>query len=58
MVEPWVQELLKLGIGKVAIQTLALIDAGIEPERVETCPYCKTPVKKWARECGKCRKAF
>jgi len=56
--ENWLQELLDLGIGKLAIQTLALMDAGMESDRISTCPYCKASIGKWARECGKCRKSL
>lgn len=51
----WLQELLDLGIGRMAIQQLALIEAGCT-ERPKVCPLCGTKIRKWARQCPKCRR--
>lgn len=53
--EKWLQNLLDNGIGKVAIQQLALLEAGVVNEPLIKCPRCDTQIKKFAVSCPKCR---
>ena len=58
-VPQWLKELLDLGLGRIAIQQLALIEAGCTYKPTESeCPVCHTKVKKWARLCPKCRRSL
>ncbi len=52
--EIWIQELLDLGIGRIAIKQLALLGAGVN-KQLTKCPCCGTEIKKYALGCPKCR---
>jgi len=56
--DDWVEALIKLGIGLLAIYFIGKL---LEPtksnrEQETICPKCGTRVKKWARKCPVCRK--
>ena len=52
--EKWLQELLDIGMGRIAIKQLALLQAGAV-NQLTKCPRCGTQIKKWAVGCPKCR---
>jgi len=54
----WLRELLDLGLGRIAIQQLALIEAECTVKPPKECPYCHTKIKKWAQQCPKCRRSL
>lgn len=51
--DEWLEGLLALGIGALAIAFLAKLAQG--PQDVRTCPYCGTQIHKWSRLCPNCR---
>ena len=51
--DKWIKDLLKLGLGVLAIAFLAKM--GENTERIKQCPYCNTVIKKFARTCPMCR---
>lgn len=51
----WLEDLLCIGMGRVAIQQLALIEAGAVNKPITKCPCCKTEIKEFAVSCPKCR---
>ena len=51
--EPWIQDLLDIGIGKLATDTLFRIENDIHPSPI--CLKCGTMLKKWGSACPKCR---
>jgi predicted amidophosphoribosyltransferase len=52
----WLKALLAIGIGAVAIAALTQILSGKTNTPPDKCPYCGSPIRKWARECPNCRK--
>ena len=55
MNEPWIEELLDLGIGALAIHTLHKLKSPHRFEGVLTCPLCGWKPKKYAARCSHCR---
>lgn len=54
--DDWVDSLIKLGIGLLAIYFVGkLISSGNAQEEEKTCQNCGARVKKWARTCPVCR---
>lgn len=51
---PWVRRLLDLGIGRIAVSSLARLETG---PKVAICPRCgcQLGLKKWSRACPDCR---
>ena len=55
MSEPWIDELIELGIGAAATYYLGLIvDGGRVP--ATRCGHCGAEVKKFAVNCPRCRR--
>ena len=54
--QAWIRELLDIGMGRIAIQTLALLDAGITNQSKPMKCVCGTIIRKWAVACPKCRR--
>ena len=55
--DDWVEDLIALGIGALAAYFLyRALKGDPSEEKIERCPYCYTPIKKWAIECPKCRR--
>lgn len=52
--DKWVDDLLKLGLGALAIYLLGKLAEGAQPQ-ITRCPYCGWSIGKWARTCPKCR---
>ena len=51
--EPWVKELLDLGIGALAIKHLAMLNMSIKD--YNKCVACGHIAGKWSRQCPACR---
>ena len=51
--DDWVDDLLKLGLGILAISFLAKLTEG--GQQITICPYCNGQIKKFARTCPTCR---
>lgn len=51
--DDWVEDLLKLGLGVLAISFLAKLAEG--GQQITICPYCNSQIKKFARTCPVCR---
>ncbi len=54
--DDWVDNLLKLGLGVLAISFLAKLAEG--GQQITICPYCNSQIKKYARTCPVCRNAL
>ena len=56
--DDWIENLIKLGIGALAVFFLVklLTQDQERSGQVSRCPYCGSPIKKWALECPRCRK--
>ncbi len=54
----WVNELIKLGVGALAVYFLVKILSNKDENKnsIDICPYCGNPIKKWAVVCPSCRK--
>ena len=52
----WLKALIALGLGAFAIYVLSEIAKGATSSSPDRCPYCGAPIRKWARECPRCRK--
>ena len=54
--DDWVEDLIKLGIGLLAIYFIGKL---LEPSKSNTeqtnCPKCGARIRKWARKCPVCR---
>ena len=55
-VEPWLEELLDLGVGALAVKHLYRMRRGIAKPVV--CPYCGYVFGKWGVRCPKCRRVL
>lgn len=51
--DDWIEDLLKLGLGVLAISFLAKLSEG--SPQIKVCPYCNYQIKKFARTCPVCR---
>ena len=51
--EPWIEDLLDLGVGALAIKTLYRMRRGDDYTMV--CPRCGNTPRKWAVTCPSCR---
>ena len=51
--DDWIEDLLKLGLGVLAISFLAKLAENTQ--QVTQCPYCNAHIGKWARTCPVCR---
>ena len=51
--DDWIEDLLKLGLGVLAISFLAKLAEGTQ--QVTICPYCNSKIGKFARTCPTCR---
>jgi len=51
--DDWVGDLMKLGLGVLAVAFLAKLAENTQ--QVTQCPYCNTSIGKWARTCPNCR---
>ena len=52
----WVDTLIKIGIGALAVYFLAkLLEGGRKDQEIVVCPNCGTRITKWARQCPNCR---
>lgn len=51
--DDWLDDLLKLGLGVLAISFLAKLSENTQ--QITQCPYCNTQIGKWARSCPNCR---
>ena len=51
--DDWIEDLLKLGLGVLAISFLAKLSEG--SPQIKVCPYCNNQIKKFARTCPVCR---
>ncbi len=55
--DDWVEGLIALGIGALAVYFLAkIVSSDKENSKISVCPYCGSSIKKWAIECPVCRK--
>lgn len=54
--DDWVGDLLKLGLGVLAISFLAKLSE--DNQQIKECPYCHNQIKKFARTCPVCRNAL
>ena len=54
MTEQWIQDLLDIGVGWVAMKAQYNMARGIST--VKVCPYCGTKPRKYAVVCPKCRR--
>lgn len=54
--DDWIEDLLKLGLGVLAISFLAKLAEG--SQQITICPYCNSQIKKFARTCPVCRNAL
>lgn len=52
----WLKALIALGLGALAITLLAQIFSGATSPPPDRCPYCGAEIKKWARQCPRCRR--
>ena len=54
--DDWINDLLKLGLGLLAISFLAKLSEG--GTQITICPYCNVEIKKFARTCPSCRNSL
>ena len=54
----WVDDLLKLGLGMLALHFIGKLAQGGTVETAKTCSYCGHTTEKWARMCPNCRNTF
>ncbi|MDH5267237.1 MAG: hypothetical protein OEW62_06115 [Candidatus Bathyarchaeota archaeon] len=52
----WLKALIALGLGAIAIAILAELLSGTTSPPPERCPYCGAEIRKWARQCPRCRR--
>jgi len=52
----WLKALIALGLGALAISILAQILSGTTSPLPDRCPYCGAEIRKWARQCPRCRR--
>jgi len=53
--DDWIDALLKLGLGAIALSILGKLIQGGQPQEITACPYCGQQIQKWARFCPRCR---
>ena len=56
--DPWIDALLALGIGFLAVQFVNRLRQGSNTESTRVCSYCGFSSTKWARMCPRCRNTF
>jgi len=54
--DDWLAVLIGLGLGAIAIGALSKILNKEEQQPPKKCPYCGAEIRKWARECPRCRR--
>ena len=53
--EDWLEELIKLGLGAIALSLLGKLLEGGQAPTISSCPYCGQEIRKWSRMCPRCR---
>jgi len=56
--DDWLDGLLKLGLGLLAIHFLSKLNSSGSVETTKTCTYCGHTTSKWSRMCPNCRNTF
>lgn len=56
--DDWVDDLLKLGLGLLALNFIAKLGDTTTSQTEKTCSYCGHTTTKWARRCPNCRNTF
>jgi len=56
--DDWIEDLIALGIGFLAVRFLNRLTQGINMQTTKTCQYCGYTTTKWARMCSNCRNTF
>lgn len=56
--DEWVDALLALGVGFLAVHFLSKLAKGSSVETAKTCMFCGNTTTKWARMCPRCRNTF
>jgi len=59
--DDWVVDLLKIGLGVLALSFISKLNQGGTVETSKTCTYCgytTNTTNKWARMCPNCRNTF
>lgn len=51
--DDWIENLLKLGLGVLALSFLAKLAE--KPSEIKQCPFCRQSIGKWAITCPNCR---
>lgn len=55
--DSWVEDLIVLGIGALAVFFLAkVLSTNSDHDEITNCPFCGAQIKKWAIECPVCRR--
>ena len=53
--DDWLDALIALGLGALAIYFVGKLLEGGRNEPVTTCPRCGASINKWAKQCPRCR---
>ena len=58
--EDWIDNLIKLGIGALAVYFIVKLVSNREQETsaIKRCPHCGAEIRKWAVVCPSCRKSL
>jgi len=56
--DDWVEGLIGLGLGVLALYFLKKLSESSQIETQKTCVYCGYSSSKWARACPNCRNTF
>ncbi len=56
--DDWIEGLMALGIGVLAVYFLKKLTEGGTVETTKTCNFCGHSTEKWARMCPMCRNTF
>lgn len=53
--DDWIDDLIKLGLGAIALSLLGKLLEGSQRMGITNCPYCGQEIQKWSRFCPRCR---
>lgn len=56
--DDWLEDLIKLGLGAIALSLLSRALQGNQVPEISNCPYCGQEIHKWSRSCPRCRTPF